>query len=137
MGKWNFDKIRNCSEIKFGTFFSIRGDDLPLGERIVIGFSSICLRVASSSSPSGIIWCDSVDDISFYRPDGTEILPLKEKVMKKFYLFSMKSGTVSVHFYSDDLKTRWVKGKEEYLMDYQEVAEWTRTNCFIEKEVEA
>lgn len=135
MSKWNLQKILGCEEIKFGTKM-----------KTCMGFEYLVLTKLNSSfttitefEEKKMSWDSgedrNIESMKFFRSNGTEILPPKEMVMKKFYLFVKSDGQATSYFYSKDLKTYWSSGVGH--CSPVDASDWTRTNCFIEKEVEA
>ena len=75
MSKWTLEKILACEEIKFGTMFKFVSSE---SKYVVIEKLVNTLRWACNNNTQGFSNYNT-EGIAFYRHDGTEILPPKDK----------------------------------------------------------
>jgi hypothetical protein len=84
MSTWTLEKIKNCEEIKFGTFFLTDSQDVPEKSTIIFKWDNGAFKWIDYDS-----CCDGYDieainkyakEFHFYRPDGSEILPPEDEV---------------------------------------------------------
>lgn len=97
MSNWTLEKIRECKEIKFGTYFNT-DQCIENNEP-----NDIITRVEDDGSFSWIsrdFGPDGYDleevkkyarTFHFYHPDGTEILPPEDEKPKKLYAYKLRS----------------------------------------------
>ena len=105
MSKWDWSKIQACDEIRWGTRLRFLGDECTLW----VKDKNFIKFYESQETARVLSFKDSLHNIKFYRPDGTEILPPEDEV--KWYVVTSFKKTESAPYSTDYL----FKSKEEYL----------------------
>ena len=95
MSKWTLEKILACEEIKFGTMFKFVSSE---SKYVVIEKLVNTLRWACNNNTQGFSNYNT-EGIAFYRHDGTEILPPKDKkkIKVEFWVNIYECGETSSH----------------------------------------
>jgi hypothetical protein len=96
MNTWTLEKIKNCEEIKFGTICRSRQTEHGLfiqynnADEGSVSIFWKCRYATNTYTDNGLM----LNGFHFYRPDGTEILPPEDKVMRdnKVKLYAHESN---------------------------------------------
>jgi hypothetical protein len=86
MTTWTLEKIKNCEEIKFGTYFNTDTDiagEVPnsiiISKDSIGSFEWVCPIHGKDDYECELI-VKNCSRFHFYRPDGSEILPPEDEV---------------------------------------------------------
>lgn len=103
MSKWTLEKILACDEIKFGTVLFINGVHLIVTSKGKYGFRFIDEEECGDGYDEQGILSQGIS-FQFFRPNGTEILPPKDKKKVK--------STIFVNLYPHGLGSTAFRSKE-------------------------